>query len=240
MINFFKGVFFVLSVYRNELKYLLSWEQAVQLEDQISQVLEPDEFSSEGVYRVKSLYFDTVYDADFNSRYYGEYYRKKIRLRIYDENEPFAKLELKEKEDHYQHKTSLTLSRDQAVRIMDGDYGLLLDLEEEAALRLYSLMMGEGYRPVVIIEYDRRAFVYPLFHTRITFDSAIKSSEMELDLYQKELPWTYVSSEQVVLEVKYDQQLPPFLSGLFRKYSLSRLSVSKYGIGRPIYQEYIF
>ena len=50
------------------------------------------------------------------------------------------------------------------------------------------------YRPAVIIEYDRLAFTYDLFSTRITLDSNVRSSELVLDLYQPILPWDYAVS----------------------------------------------
>lgn len=106
-------------------------------------------------------------------------------------------------------------------------------------MRLYTIMALNLYRPAVIIEYDRLAFTYDLFSTRITLDSNVRSSELVLDLYQPILPWDYVVNQSVILEVKYNQLLPGFLSDVLDHENLNKLSVGKYALGRRILDRYI-
>ena len=47
--------------------------------------------------------------------------RRKIRLRIYDPGDKNAKLELKEKTGDFQRKRSLTVSREEAEQMMEGN-----------------------------------------------------------------------------------------------------------------------
>ena len=228
-----------LTVYRNEKKYHLSRADSGRLQEEMQILLTPDAYSKEGSYHVRSLYFDTINNRDFTEKEDGVRMRRKVRLRIYDIEDETAKFEIKSKNGEYQHKNSLIVSRKDAIAIQEGDYGLLLDYEDEAALRLYALLTLDCYRPVALIEYDRRAFVYPENNIRITFDSNVRSSEMELDLYGKDIPWVTIPDENTILEVKYDRQLFKPISMVLEKYYLNNVSFSKYGNGRPIMESYI-
>lgn len=229
----------VQSVLRTEEKYLLSYPQALKLQSKLRHLLPVDAFGGENGYRVRSLYFDSFHNTDYHDKSAGTYHRKKVRLRIYDERQTDAKLELKEKHGALQHKISVTISRQDAEQLCRGDYHVLLEYQTPDAMRLYTIMALNLYRPAVIIEYDRLAFTYDLFSTRITLDSNVRSSELVLDLYQPILPWDYVVNQSVILEVKYNQLLPGFLSDVLDHENLNKLSVGKYALGRRILDRYI-
>ena len=93
----------MISVLRREEKYALNVSEAVAYTDRFSKIMMPDKFSKNGNYMVRSLYFDTVDDADFFDKLNEQNLRRKIRLRIYDPSDKTAKLELKQKENIY-HK----------------------------------------------------------------------------------------------------------------------------------------
>lgn len=101
----------VQSVLRTEEKYLLSHPQALTLQNKLRALLHVDDFGDNDGYRVRSLYFDSFHNIDYREKNAGTYHRKKIRLRIYDEKQVNAKLELKEKHGALQHKVSVTISR---------------------------------------------------------------------------------------------------------------------------------
>lgn len=229
----------VQSVLRTEEKYLLSYPQALKLQHKLCHLLPVDAFGGERGYRVRSLYFDSFHNTDYHDKSAGTYYRKKVRLRIYDERQTDAKLELKEKHGALQHKISVTISRQDAEQLCQGDYHVLLAYQTPDAMRLYTIMALDLYRPAAIIEYDRMAFTYDLFSTRITLDSNVRSSELLLNLYQPVLPWDYVVNQSVILEVKYNQLLPGFLSDVLDHEDLNKLSVGKYALGRRILDRYI-
>ncbi|NLL16661.1 MAG: polyphosphate polymerase domain-containing protein [Clostridiales bacterium] len=229
----------IISVKRNEFKYLLTFDEALRLKEQISAVLSPDEYSLDGPYRVKSLYFDSINNVDFLTKHAGDNIRKKIRLRIYGEDLPTAKLELKSKEGIYQNKSSVTVSKETAKQLVRGNYGVLLDYKSEEAIKIYSMLVLGCYKPAVIVEYDRMAYAYSEYKTRITFDTAVKSSELDLDLYKKDLPYSPVIFDRAILEVKYNEKLPGFLSEILKRYSINNVSVSKYCQGRHFFQNYI-
>ena len=82
---------------RSEYKYYMPYTDAYRLMTRVSEIMVPDEYSLNGSYRVKSLYFDSVDNQDYFEKMSGYQERKKIRLRIYDEDSAYAKLEMKAK-----------------------------------------------------------------------------------------------------------------------------------------------
>lgn len=229
----------ILSVYRSERKYLISYSEAARLKTRLGAFLRPDEHGEDGTYRVKSLYYDTPDGRDFREKLDGLEKRQKLRLRIYDEEQPAAKLELKSKNGDLQHKTSLEVSRDDAKKLTKGIYTPLLSYDSEEAMKLYAVLSLRRYRPAVIIEYDRTAFSYREFDTRLTFDSRVRSSETNLDLYERQLPWNPVFQDAIILEVKFNQTLPGFIRKLLGPCHLTAASFSKYCRGRPVIGSYL-
>ena len=96
----------MLSVTRSELKYWISYQDSLLLQDEMAKLLSYDSYSENGFYRVKSLYFDSINNIDYMEKLAGTE-KRKIRLRIYDEDADFAKLELKQKEGAYPAKEKL-------------------------------------------------------------------------------------------------------------------------------------
>lgn len=229
----------MLSVLRSELKYWISYRDSLLLQAELDKLLMPDEYSQDGFYRVKSLYFDSINQIDFTEKLDGAESRKKIRMRIYDEDTQTVKLECKQKTGALQHKESLLINRAEAMQYMEGDYSGLLERPEETAWRLYSDMTLGCYRPAVIIEYDRCAYRYGEYNTRITIDRNVRSSELCLDLFEREIPWIPTIDDQVILEVKFNEKLIEPIKRILAKYHLTNVSVSKYGSGRPILEQYI-
>lgn len=228
-----------LTVFRNEKKYHLSYTDSLRLQEEIQVLLRPDWYSREGSYHVRSLYFDSINSKDYKEKEDGVQYRQKIRLRIYDTEDENAKFEIKAKDGSYQHKSSLIVSRQDAELLQHGEYGILLDYNNETALRLYSLLTLGCYQPAALIEYERRAFIYQENNTRITFDTNIRSSEMELNLFDDNIPWIPIWQDNTILEVKYDNCLYKPISLVLQKYHLNNVSFGKYGNGRPVMESYI-
>jgi len=99
----------VLKTFRHENKYRIDKVTMYNIRDKLSNLLQIDR-NIEG-YTVRSLYFDSVNDIDYYEKLEGAYNRKKIRLRIYDDNFEFIKLELKSKFDNHQLKKSLVIDK---------------------------------------------------------------------------------------------------------------------------------
>ncbi len=222
-----------LQVFRREDKYLLSAAQATACQARIASILRADPHNGTSGYLVRSLYFDTAAQRDFYAQQNGEYIRRKIRLRIYGENDPAVKLECKAKQGDYQHKTSLLLSREDALRLCRRDFSPLSPNDPVAA-KFLSLFL-QGYRPSLLVQYHRAAYSFPFGSIRITFDRLIESRGTDLELFAIGKPWSPVlPSDKTVLEVKYAGELPPAIKNALLPYATHRNSFSKFGLSHQL------
>ena len=220
-------------VLREEKKFLISIAEFRQKSNILEQALLQDEHNGTLGYRIRSLYFDTPYDRDFFEKQSGTELRRKVRLRIYDPEQTFAMLEMKQKQGVRQLKRSLKISREDAVRIIKGDLSPLLTYPEPFAAEIYAFMKIHAYRPVAIVEYRRKAFIAKENKIRITFDSQIVATESSFDLFDPKLNMNPVLDPfDVVMEVKFNGFLLGYIRGLINSINKSELSVSKYVLAR--------
>ena len=75
-----------------------------RLSGQLAQVMIEDPHNGAEGYCVRSLYFDTLRDTDYEEKLDGLELRRKIRLRIYAPGDSFAMLEMKQKQGSRQKK----------------------------------------------------------------------------------------------------------------------------------------
>ena len=82
---------------RKEIKYIVPLEKAIILKSRLDNLLPRDAYCSDGPYSVRSLYFESINNTDFDEKLAGLDIRKKIRARIYNSDPSVCKLELKQK-----------------------------------------------------------------------------------------------------------------------------------------------
>ena len=194
----------MLEVNRKELKYHLNAAQVPALQRWLAPFLLTDCHGGPEGYTVRSVYFDTLWDSDLLDKVDGCDCRQKIRLRIYGTGGPI-KLELKQKSGGFQRKRSLTVTEEEARALMAGDWDLLRRRQEPLADTLYQKLLLGCYRPKCIVEYQRLALYAPENDIRVTFDSNLRSSESNLDLFDLSAPLYPVEPPgAVTLEVKYN------------------------------------
>ena len=85
-------------------------------------------------------------------------------------------------------------------------------------------------KPSVIVDYARLAFVYPYSDVRITFDSLIKSGKKDDFINRNIVKVDCLESDQIVLEVKYNEILPDHIQTILNQYNLALGSVSKFAL----------
>lgn len=221
-----------LKVFRHEFKYVIPYSDMLSLRMKFNELLKIDR--DYNGYMIRSLYFDSVDDNDYYDKLGGEINRKKIRLRIYDANTSKVKLELKSKYDIHQVKDSLIISKDDALKLINEDYDVLLTYDNDVAIKIYTILKKGLYKPKVIIEYDRIAYMSSST-TRITFDFNIRSSNNIDKFFSDDINYNYlIDKKDVVLEVKFDRFLEPYISNILGSYNSRFQSVSKYMMGRNI------
>ena len=91
-------------VLRKEKKFLITIDEYYRIRSKLKKIIKIDNNSRDDGYIVRSLYFDTIDDTDFENKENGIDLRRKIRLRNYGSDSNFAKLEIKQKQGEFQKK----------------------------------------------------------------------------------------------------------------------------------------
>ncbi len=222
-------------VLRQEKKYLMTAADSRKLGARLRNVMAEDVHNGADGYRIRSLYFDTINDEDYQEKVDGVELRRKIRLRNYDPGADFAMLEMKQKEGSYQKKRSLRVSRKDAQRLIWGDYTPLLGYGEPFAAECYALMSRKCYRPKAVVEYRRQAYIAKENRIRITIDSNIIATEACFDIFSPNLPqYPVLDPYNAVLEVKYNGFLLSYIKDVVSQANRSEFSVSKYCLSRSV------
>ena len=228
-------------VYRKEKNFLINMQEQRKYVAWLEKIMVQDQHNGKDGYNIRSLYFDTINDTDYEGKELGIQVRRKIRLRCYDPNQDFAMLEIKQKDGEYQLKRSLQMNREDSLELIKGNYEVLLKYKEPFATECYGIMQMYCYRPKAIVEYKRKAFIAKENEIRITFDYDIKTNEINYNIFDEKLVLNKVFSEtNTVLEVKYNGFLLSYIKDLIAKVDRGETSVSKYCISRKTGKYYNF
>jgi len=222
---------------RHELKYYINPMEYHLLSRALDRVLyrDPNGDPERNEYHIRSLYFDTFNNQALLDKVNGVRDRDKYRLRIYNLSDDLIRMECKTKIGSLISKRSLAIPRALSEQLMAGDptglertrSGLLQDVFREMTLHLL--------HPVVIVDYVREAYLYPVEDVRITFDKQLRSGVASCDLFNAEVPTVPpIGDAQMILEIKYNQMLPPFIRDLVNTYvpRSQNSAISKYCICR--------
>jgi hypothetical protein len=226
--------------YRHELKYFISvissWDYQ-ELSQVFRRTLNPDPNCGEnGEYYIRSLYFDTPESDDYYEKVSGIYRRKKIRLRIYRNSHDSAKLEIKNRIQHYVFKEGATIARKDAEALIAGEKDVLLKYDHPTMNNAYYYLCRDLYRPAVIVDYEREAYVDIANDIRITFDKHIRGTSIDFNLYNLDtttLP--AFDDDMMVMEVKFKEFLPEWIRDILKHHSGERFAISKYYFTRIIH-----
>ena len=218
---------------RHELKFFISPLQYEVLRRTLRATLNPDPHGDENnQYHIRSLYFDTVFDSALYDKINGSADRDKYRIRIYNFSDRMIRLECKSKFRDLISKRSVRISRDLAEQLISADptgleataSGLVSDVFREMRVHLL--------RPVVIVDYLREAYLHPAEEVRITFDMQLRSGLGRIDMFNPDVPTVPpFDHDEIILEVKYNQVLPPYIEGILTSALMdgaARSAISKY------------
>jgi len=228
-------------VLRQEKKFLIGLPDYYRHSGKLARFMMEDPHNRGDGYTIRSLYFDSLEDRDFQEKIDGVFLRRKIRLRCYGPDSGFALLEVKQKEANLQKKRSLRLSREEAEKLTQGNFSVLLSCREPLAQECYTLMNIHGYRPRSVVEYRRRAFIARENKIRVTFDHSIVGTESNFNIFDPVLSqYPLQDPSLVVLEVKYNGFLLSYIKDMLRDCDSSELSVSKYCLSRTVGKHFLF
>ena len=108
--------------YRHELKYVVTDAQLALIQGRIQHLISLDSHVGEnGMYQIRSLYFDDYYNRCYYENENGTDPREKFRIRIYNGSTNKISLELKKKERGKTLKLSCPLTEEQCRTLMRGE-----------------------------------------------------------------------------------------------------------------------
>lgn len=219
--------------FRHEFKYIITFSDYLILRQRLSAVAELDpNVPPYGNYSIRSLYFDNVYDSALKEKLDGINNREKFRIRLYNGDDRFIRLEKKSKLSGLCSKISAQLTREETERIIAGDIEWMKEQERGLLVELYSKMKFKLLRPRVIVDYIREPYVYNPGNVRVTLDYNIRTGLTSTALFDTQLPTVAAGSQSYLLEVKYDEFLPGIIRDIVQLESRRNTAFSKYGICR--------
>lgn len=215
--------------YRNELKYICTDGELIQIKTRIKTFCRFDpHVGREGIYRIRSIYFDDEYNNCFYDNEDGINLREKFRIRIYNEDFSAIFLECKGKENSMTYKEDTPITKEICNDILKGKFSLINE-KDRLLSKFYLQYRGKELRPKVVVSYERMPFIYPVGNVRITLDRNIGGSLKVDDFFNDYLPMRPVMPQGWhILEVKYDNFLPDFLYKIMNLRDLKQTAYSKY------------
>ena len=219
--------------YRHELKQEISHADLLVLRQRLKAVMQKDPYAIDGKYKIRSLYFDNPNDKALREKIDGVNKREKFRIRYYNDNTSLIHLEKKSKINGLCMKESARLTKEQALRIANGEYDWLIDCDSPLLKELYLKMKQTGLRPKTIVDYIREPFVFAPGNVRVTLDYNIRTGLSSTDFLNPSCVTVPVANAPIILEIKWDAYLPDIIKdavqlnsgriGAFSKYAASRM-----------------
>jgi len=223
---------------RYELKYHITEQQAVEIAQFIRLFLEPDRYCKMqpgGSYPIVSLYLDSPDLQLCRQSLEGQKNRCKLRIRSYSDEPGYPRyLEIKRRVNAIIVKSRARVMASDVVALLAGrapeplDYATAADVVGQFQLYTSSFKA----RPVILIRYMRQAYEDATHsEVRVTFDRQLAYNVTTLPEVRlggpgwRRNPYT---EGGVVLEIKFTDHYPAWLSRMVRQFDLRQQSLSKY------------
>ena len=194
--------------YRHEWKHEINEADSQTLQMRLGVVMKRDPHAVNGVYQIRSVYFDTPTDKALREKIDGVNEREKFRIRFYNGDTSFITLEKKSKINGLCAKQSCSITKEEARRLVDGDRSWMCTGERPLCRELYSKMQTQGLRPKTIVDYTRIPFVYGPGNVRATIDFNIRTGEHRTDFLNPNTLTLPAGDLPIIFEVKWDDFLP--------------------------------
>lgn len=220
--------------FRHELKHYINFSDYLAIKSRIRTIMHIDKNANENnEYRIRSLYFDNVYDKALMEKVIEVPKRDKFRIRFYNDNHEFIRLEKKSKIRGLCLKDSEKITKEECIKIINGNIDFLRDSGKNLFVDLYTQMKGNLLKPRTIVDYTREAYIYPMGNVRITFDKSIRTGLNNINMFDENLPTIEtIDGRFIVLEVKFDEYLPKVIHDIVQVNERRATSISKYEAAR--------
>ncbi|MBQ9545422.1 MAG: polyphosphate polymerase domain-containing protein [Clostridia bacterium] len=214
------------SLLRHELKFFINRGGAAIVKSRLGKICYPDPHAKGfEPYFIRSLYFDDADLSAYRDKIAGVDDRIKYRVRFYNMDPSFVAFEKKKKNGEFIEKTSVRIDEN-AMRAMAA--GRVVGAED-GLVREYDILVKNRFlRPLVLVDYDRTVFSYPIGDTRITVDENVRARRFEGELFSTPASIPVLERGEAVLEVKFSGLLPAQIECLLTDIPKTRSAVSKY------------
>lgn len=221
---------------RYEYKYRIDAARQTLLAAKAEGLMLPDEHAdATGVYVVRSLYLEDVFDSCLQDNLRGADPRSKFRVRRYGDDLSYLVLEKKSKHGGMSKKISCRLTVEECRAILAGEIPPAAPDMAPVKQRLLTEARMRALGPKNIVTYTRRPFVYPAGSVRVTFDSDLTASrETERFLAPDYFRRPVLPPGEAVMEVKWTGVMPAHIRGALQDDHLVWTAFSKYTICRLI------
>lgn len=220
-------------VLRNEVKHVISPADKAAICARLRVVARLDKHTDpSGTYRIRSLYFDNLYDKALREKLDGVSRREKFRLRFYNGDLSCIRLEKKVKQGGLGYKVSANLSKEETARLLAGDTAWMATSGRGLVTELYAKMKSQGLRPGTIVEYTRTPFVYAPGNVRVTIDENIRTGLRSTDFLNPDCVLIPAGDTAMLLEVKWDDYLPSVIRAAIQVGGRKSTAFSKYAACR--------
>ncbi len=219
---------------RHELKHTINISDYIALRQRLRAIAKQDpHVGKDGNYKIRSLYFDNIHDKALLEKINGVNNREKFRIRCYDDNFDYIKLEKKSKINGLCSKAATRLTKDQCEKIIAGDIGWMKDSEQPLLVELYTKMNFQQLRPKTLVDYIREPYIYEPGNVRITIDSNIRTGINSRELFNQDVATMKTHNDNmIVLEVKFDEFLPSIIRDIIQVNNRQNSAFSKYAVCR--------
>ena len=138
--------------YRHEWKHEISYADLLVIRQRLRAVAEPDKHARDGMYLIRSLYFDNARDKALREKIDGVNMREKFRIRYYNGDTTLIHLEKKSRRSGLGTKYSAVLSAEEVQKILDGTIDWMRGCDRPLVQELYCKMRSQGLRPKTIVD----------------------------------------------------------------------------------------
>ena len=224
---------------RYECKYLISEDQAARIRAYAKPYTALDPFAARsplGRYEISSLYLDSASMRLYRETLGGVKERFKLRIRAYsDRYEDPVFFEVKSRSDRVILKDRSRVRRAEIKPAINGWIGNRdrMDHDELQSLEAFQARVRSiDAHPQILVRYDREAYVGTFDSSvRLTFDRNLRTQPPNSrDLFFSGHGWQNVEGGKVLLELKFNNQCPPWIAAIVRQEALRRISFSKYAL----------
>lgn len=218
--------------FRHEYKHRINTVDSMLVQQRLKPIMKYDEYSTaDGTYFIKSLYFDNYTDKALREKLDGVDKREKFRIRYYNNDTSFIRLEKKSKINGLCSKEKAILSVEDCQKILDNDVGFLKTSNVPLLQEFYAKMQYQLLRPKNIVAYDRTCFVYKPSNVRVTIDENISGSYNVQSFLLPDTPLTRLY-HTAILEVKWDEYIPQVIKDAVQLKNRQPSAFSKYAAVR--------